>query len=198
MESNAVGTVNGPITVNFLFSDNVSGFGADRFTVNGGTLVAGSFVQITAREYTAQIAPFANAANTIVVEVYPTAFKDATGTVSNTQTYRLFQPYDTVVPVPWVIFSDPVPSLIATGPLTLTMTFNLDIGDSFVEDDLYTTGATLSDFVRVSATVYTVRVSPLPGSRQMYVELPPGAVTAAAVGGVSNPRAWQWVKFLQP
>jgi hypothetical protein len=196
MDSNATGTVNGPITVNFLFSDAVTGFAADRFLVNGGSVVAGSFTQITPREYSVQIAPFANSAGTIRLEVYPTAFKDATGTVSNTITYRFSQPYDTVVPVPWVTFSDPLGNLLwTTGPLVLTMTFNIEISSSFTEDALFTTGATLSEFTRVSGTVYTVKVTPLAGSRWAFVELPQGAVSAAA-GGATNPRSWQWAKII--
>lgn len=196
MESNAVGTVNGPITINFLFSDAVTGFGADRFLLNGGSVVAGSFTQITPREYTVQVTPFANSTGTIRLEVFPTAFKDATGTVSNTVTYRFAQPYDTVVPVPWVTFSDPLGNLLwTTGPLVLTMTFNIEISAAFNEEALYATGVTLSEFNRVSGTVYTVKVTPLSGARWAFVELPPGAVSAVA-GGATNPRGWQWAKII--
>jgi hypothetical protein len=198
MESNAVGTVNSPITINFLFSDAVSGFGADRFRLNGATVVAGSFTQITPREYTVQVTPFANSVGTIRLDVLPTAFKDATGTVSNSVLYQFSQPYDTFVPVPFVTFSDSLGSLLwTTGPVLVTMTFNIEISSAFTEEALYTTGATLSEFTRVSGTVYTVKVTPLSGARMVFLELPPGAVSAVAGGG-TNPRGWQWVKFVAP
>jgi hypothetical protein len=196
MESNAVGTVSGPITINFLFSDAVSGFGADRFLLNGATVVAGSFTQITPRDYTVQVMPFANSVGTIRLEVYPTSYKDATGAVSNTVSYRFSQPFDTVIPVPWVTFSDSLGGLLwSTGPVTLTMTFNIEISSAFTEEALFTTGATLSEFTRVSGTVYTVKVTPLGGARLVFLELPPGAVSAVA-GGATNSRPWQWVKFI--
>ncbi|MBU6272157.1 MAG: hypothetical protein KGQ67_12695 [Betaproteobacteria bacterium] len=194
MESNAVGTVNGPITINFLFSDTVTGFGADRFLLNGAKVVAGSFTQITPREYTVQVAPLANSTGTIQLEVFPTAYKDATGTVSNTVTYRLSQPYDTLVLVPYATFNDSLGGLPWTiGPVVVTMTFNTEITNSFSEETLYATGATLSEFTRVSGTVYTVKVTPLSGARLVYVELPPRSVTAVT-GGATNPNGWQWLK----
>ncbi len=196
MESNAVGTVNGPITVNFLFSDAVTGFGADRFLLNGARLVAGSFTQITPREYTMQVTPFANSTGIIQLEVFPTAYKDATGTVSNTVTYRFSQSYDTVVPVPWVTFTDSIGGLLWTsGPVVVTMTFNIEISSTFTEEALYTTGATLSEFTRVSGTVYTVKVSPISGARLIILEVPPGALSAVA-GGATNTRVWQWAKLV--
>ncbi|MEI8302792.1 MAG: Ig-like domain-containing protein [Burkholderiales bacterium] len=198
MESDAVGTVSEPITINFLFSDAVSAFGADRFLLNGARVVEGSFTQITPREYTVQVAPFANSSGTIRLDVFPTAYKDASGTVSNTVTYRFSQPYDTSVLVPYATFRDSLGDLLWTvGPVLLTMTFNTEISTAFTEEALYTTGATLSEFTRVSGTVYTVKVTPLSGARSMFVKLPPGAVSAV-MGGATNPRSWSWTKFVAP
>jgi hypothetical protein len=196
IEGSVVGVAAGPVDVSFRFSDAVGAFGADRFLVNGGRVVAGSFVMASPREYTVQIAPFEGREGSIEVEVFPTAFRDATGTVSNTLAYRFSQPYDTRRPEPWVTWSDSQPGLFASGALTVTITFSEDVGTSFEPDDLFVTGATVSDFTRVSATVYTVVATPLPGARLMTIELPAGAVSAAVPNGLSNSRPWEWVKLL--
>jgi hypothetical protein len=97
-----------------------------------------------------------------------------------------------------VTFSDSLGGLLwTTGPVMLTMSFNIEISSAFTEEALFTTGATLSEFTRVSGTVYTVKVTPLSGARMVFLELPPGAVSAVA-GGATNPRSWQWVKFIAP
>lgn len=196
IKSNVVGTIEEPFTVAFVFSGAVSGFGADRFLLNGGRIVAGSFTQVTPSEYTVQITPFANGQGTVSIEVYASSYKDSTGTVSNTQAYNFSQAYDTRTPEPWVTFTDSQPGLFASGAVTVTMTFNLDVGTSFTIDDLFVTGATVSAFTQVSATVYTVLVTPLAGARNMTIEIPAGAFTAAVPNGVANARPWDWFKFI--
>jgi hypothetical protein len=78
---------------------------------------------------------------------------------------------------------------VAAGPFTLTFTFNLDIGDSFVTNDVVVTNATGGALAKVSATVYTMQVTPpLATTGVCIIEVPPGAVTAAGTG-VSNSRS---------
>jgi hypothetical protein len=194
----AVGVATGPVDLSFLFSDPVSGFGEKRFLVNGGRIVPGSFVAVSPREYTAQIVPFEDRRGTIEIEVFPTAFLDASGQVTNTLTYRFAQPYDTLRPEPWLVYTDSQPGLFASGAVTVTMTFNLDVGNAFGPDDLFVTGATLERFTRVSATVCTVVAVPLPGARSMSIELPTGAVTADVPNGIANSRPWEWFKLVTP
>lgn len=195
IETDTAGTATGPVLVSFLFSDSVTAFGATRFQLNGARVVAGSFIEVTPREYTVVVTPFENTSGVIELVVFPTAFKDKTGTAYNTATYRLTQPFDTRLPIPWVTFSDSQPGAFAVGPVVLTMTFNLDVADSFAAGDLFVLGATLSGFTRVSATVYTMTVTPLPGARIQEVTLREGTVTAAVPNGQTNSRSWQWLKI---
>lgn len=196
IRSNAIGTVDAPFEVRFSFSGAVTAFGGDRFLLNGGRLVPGTFTQVSPSEYTVQITPFENSAGEIRIEVFATAFKDATGTAYNTETYRFVQAYDTIRPEPWVSFTDSQPGLLASGPVTVTMHFNLDVGPSFSLEDLYIVGGVASAFTRVSATVYTLVMTPLPEARSMEIELPAGAVTAAVPNGVANSRSWAWFKLM--
>lgn len=198
IRSNAIGTVDAPFDVSFSFSGAVTAFGADRFLLNGGRQVPGSFTQVSASEYTVQITPFENSAGEIRIEVFATAFKDGAGTAYNTETYRFTQPYDTLRPEPWVSFTDSQPGLLASGPVTVTMQFNLDVSPSFALEDLYIVGGLASGFTRVSATTYTLVMTPLPEARSMEIELPEGAVTAAVPNGVANSRSWSWFKFMVP
>lgn len=49
---------------------------------------------------------------------------------------------------------------IADGPVTFTFTFNEDVGSTFTIDDFLVTGGTVGAFTRVSATQYTLLVTP--------------------------------------
>lgn len=80
---------------------------------------------------------------------------------------------------------------------TLTITFGLDVGDSFELSDLAVTNATPNAFTKVSATEYTVQLTPPTGARVLItVTLPAGSVTA--VGGSANNRDGSWGKVYLP
>lgn len=193
LTSNAGEVAGGVFTVRFEFSAAVAAFptGSLAFALQGGRQVAGSFKSLSATVFTVDIEPHAQAAGTLLLTVPAGAFADATGKASNTVPYSLTQAYNTVLP-------DTEPSVEmtsalagdATGPFTVNITFNLDIGDSFALDDLRVTGATASALTRLSGTRYTVLLTPPAGSSGLaIVELLQGAVTAVSSGQV-NGRGW--------
>jgi hypothetical protein len=192
ISSNVPDVAEGRVTFRFEFSSEPRAFPATGlpFAMKGGKTVVGSFTKINATLYTVQIDPDANAAGVIQITVPAGAFSEATGQVSNTTAYSFAQRYDTRVPVtePTAEITSDVTG-VAAGPFTLTFTFNLDIGDSFVTNDVVVTNATGGALAKVSATVYTMQVTPpLATTGVCIIEVPPGAVTAAGTG-VSNSRS---------
>lgn len=196
IDSNVAGTTTTTFLVSFQFSDAVSGFASNRFLVTNGSIVAGSFTAVSSREYTVLISPRANSSGSVEIEVFPSAFANAQGTVQNTNTYRFSQPFDTTVTEPWLRYTDDASGVFVSAPLTLTMTFNVDVGTSFSLDKLFVLGATPSNFTQVSETVYTLRLTPEAGARLMSVELPAGAVTANVVNGIANRVPWRWDRLI--
>jgi hypothetical protein len=104
--------------------------------------------------------------------------------------YSFAQAYNTVLPdtEPRVEIKSAL-SGDATGPVTLNIAFNLDVGDSFALADLKVTGATASALTKVSGTAYTVLLTPPTGTGLAIVELLQGSVTAVS-SGVVNGRSW--------
>jgi len=67
-------------------------------------------------------------------------------------------PSDTTPPT--VAITDSVSATTATGPVTFTFTFSEDVGSSFVTADVTATGGTKAALTKVSATSYTLVVTP--------------------------------------
>jgi hypothetical protein len=193
------GVIGGDTPVSFKFGAAVAGFEASRVLLDGGTFKPGSFVQVSPVEYAAVIVPRDNARGTLTVGVPPNGFFDASYTNGNQVNCSASRPYDTVrAPTePFVSFSDDAPSGVTAGPVRVTVTFNLDVGDSFTVNKLLLTNATASDFIRVSATEYRMVLTPVTRG-VMILDIPAGAVTAAVQGGTSNSRGWQWGKIHLP
>lgn len=190
--SNVPDVAEGRVTLRFEFSSEPAAFasGSLPFAMTGGKTVAGSFTKVTPTVYTVQIDPNANTLGVIQITVPAGAFFDVTGKVSNTTAYSFAQRYDTRVPD-----TEPVAEITtdvvgqAAGPFKVTFTFNLDVGNSFVASDVLVSNATAGTFTKVSATVYTLQITPPAATAGIcIVEVPPGAVTAVA-SGVSNARS---------
>lgn len=196
IDSNVAGTANTTFMLSFQFSAAVSGFAVNRFQVTNAQIVAGSFTAVSTSEYTVLLTPNANSSGTIEVTVFASAFGNAAGTALNTSVYRFSQAYDTSVTEPWLRYTDDAPGVFVSAPLTLTMTFNVDVGTSFDLDKLFVLGATPSAFTKVSSTVYTLRLAPEAGARLMTVELPVGAVTANVANGIPNRTSWRWDRLV--
>jgi hypothetical protein len=193
ISSNVPDVAEGRVTVRFEFSSEPAAFasGALPFTMSGGKTVAGSFSKVSATLYTVQIDPNANTQGVIQITVPAGAFTDVTGKAGNTTAYAFAQRFDTRVPdtEPRVDMAVNVTGL-AAGPFTVTFTFNVDVGDSFVASDVIVTNAMAGALTKVSSTVYTMPVAPPSGTSGVCViEVPTGAVTGLA-SGVTNARAW--------
>lgn len=156
--------------------------------------MAGSFKSVSTSVFTVDIEPNAQSSGSLLLTVPIGAFSDVTGKASNTVPYYFGQAYNTVLPdtEPRVTEMKSSAAEDATGPFTVTISFNLDVGDSFTLDDLDVTGATASALTKLSPTVYTVLVSPPTGVGSLvFVKLQQGSVTAVA-SGVTNSRDWGW------
>ena len=180
-------------TVRFEFSAPVAAFpsGSLPFALQGGKQVAGSFKSLSATVFTVDIEPNSQSTGTLLLTVPAGAFADATGKASNTVPYSFSQAYNTVLPDtdPRVEMKSAVAG-DATGPFTVNITFNLDVGDSFTLADLKLTSATASALTKLSATTYTVLVTPPTGTAGLAIlELLQGSVTAVS-SGVANSRSW--------
>ncbi len=200
ISSNISGIASGPVTIHFQFSAGVAPFpsGSLPFTLRGGRQVPGSFTSLSAREFTVIITPNANTSGAIELSVPPGAFSDATGRVSNTSAYNFAQAFDTAISptVPWVDISSNLQGS-ANGPITLTFSFNMDVGSSFTLDKLILGDLTAGNLIKLSPTVYTLVVTPPANSRgTAIVTLPEGAVTDA-LSGLPNTRDFGYVFFYQ-
>ena len=206
ISSNVAGTASGPVTLRFKFSADVAAFpsGSLPFTMVGAKQVANSFTKLSASEFTTVIQPDVNRAGMIDITVPAGAFSDATGRASNTKSYPFSQSYNTVVPdtEPRVDISGGAST--PSGQFTITLNFNIDVGNSFTLDKLSLTvlgssdplaKASASTLIKVSPTVYTAVITPTSSaSGLVLVTLPKGAVTGL-VSGVSNSRDWQYGFF---
>jgi hypothetical protein len=195
ISTNAGSTVGAVFTVRFEFSAPVAAFpsGSLPFALQGGRVVAGSFQSLSATVFTVDIAPNSQSAGTVLLSLPAGAFADATGQSTNAVAYNFSQAFNTVLPdtVPWVDMKTAAAG-DATGPFTVNITFNLDVGNSFTLDDLKVTNATPSDLSKVSATNYTLLLTPPTGSSSLaVVELLQDSVVAVS-SGASNTRSWAY------
>ena len=98
-------------------------------------------------------------------------------------------PPETVPPT--LTITDSEAGATATGPVTFTFTFSEDVGTSFTAEDVLVTGGTAGTLTKVSATVYTMEVTPTPGATgtmtvnvaaNKFADLALNANTASASG----------------
>lgn len=188
------GAATGPFQVSFVFSGDVAGFGQSSFTVQRGTVVAGSFKQVSAREFAVTINPPANAMGVTAVRVPAGSFSTVGSLVTNPVSYEFSKAFDTIKPVtePTASFSHVMQGASARPPALVTITFDIDV-QPFTLDKLEISGATASAFTRVSAREYTLVLTPPPQTTGvMVVNLPEGAVTGAVQGGAPNSRPYSY------
>jgi hypothetical protein len=192
------GVAAGPFQVDFVFSNDVAGFSQSSLRLQSGTVVEGSFKQVSSRQFAVMINPPANATGVTVLKVFTGSFTSVGSFLTNTTTYEFSKAFDTIQPV-----TDPAadcsyvylggPAGVAKPPVRVTISFSIDV-QPLTLDKLVIVGGTASDFTRVSARVYTMvltpppQVPPVAGTMTVYV--PEGAVTGAVPGGVSNSRGY--------
>lgn len=200
ISSDTPGDATGPFTLRFTFSAAVSNFATNRILITNGALGGAALVQLSDTLYTLRVTPTANRQDVLTVEVLAGAFKDATGTASSPVAYRFGQRIDTVVVnnEPVLTISNSTAANIATGPVTFTFDFSLDVGDSFEAGDIRPDAGTLSDFTRVSATRYTVLLTlPAATSGLMTLTVEAGAFLST-VGVPSQQDYTNAVVFIIP
>ncbi len=156
------------LTATFTFSEAVTGFAIGDVTVTGGA--AGAFTAVSATVYTLAVTP-ADGSN-VKVEVAANAATDGLNTgpasaVSATATWDAAAPTVEIGGVPAKINSRTV--------LTATFTFSEAV-TGFAIGDVTVTGGAAGAFTAVSATVYTLAVTPADGSN-VKVEVAADAAT---------------------
>nr|WP_233710065.1 Ig-like domain-containing protein [Aestuariicella albida] len=147
------GTATGDVTYTFTFDEAVTGFAASDITVTGGT--KGTFTAVSATEYTLVVTPDSNSTTNITVDVAADVATDAAGN-GNTAASQSVQAVDTVLPA--VTITDDTAGT-ATGDVTYTFTFDEAV-TGFAASDITVTGGTKGAFSAVSATEYTLVVTP--------------------------------------
>jgi hypothetical protein len=193
------GAATGPFQVSFVFSGDVAGFSQSSLRLQRGTVVEGSFRQVSSREFSVSINPQANSMGVTVLRVLPASFSTVGSLLTNSVAYEFSKAFDTIKPVtePTANFS-----YVFLGadrpPVRVTITFDIDV-KPFTLDQLDISGGTASAFTRVSAREYTLVLTPPPQvSGLMLVNVPEGAVTGDVPGGVSNTRPYsQGVIYVQ-
>lgn len=195
------GAATGPFQVDFVFDGDVANFSQNSFTLSGGTVAAGSFKQINARQFTVTINPRENAMGNVLMRVGGGAFTAVGSLLTNTVSYEFSKAYDTIKPPtePTPTFGHVWQGAAYASPATVTITFDIDV-QPFTLDALTVSTATASTFTRVSARVYTLVLSPPSQvSGVMTLTLPEGSVVGAVTGGVATTRPYSYhVLFLTP
>jgi hypothetical protein len=189
------GAATGTFQVDFVFNGDVAGFSQDKISLSRGTLVAGSFKQLNAREFTALITPPSNSSGVTTVQVRAGSFTALGSLLTNVIGYEFSKPYDTVKPGP----TEPTPTfshvMRGTGSqqsALVTIVFDIDV-EPFTVDKIQVASATVSDFTRVSAREYRLVLTPPgPVSALMLMALPEGSVKGAVVGGTFTSQSYQY------
>lgn len=184
------GAATGPFQVSFVFSNDVTGFSQSSLRLQRGTVVDGSFRQVSAREFAVTINPQANAMGVTVLRVPVGSFSTVGSLLTNPITYEFSKAFDTIKPVtePTASFGHVMQGVSGRPPALVTITFDIDV-QPFTLDKLEISGATASAFTRVSAREYTLVLTPPPQvTGVMVVNVPEGAVTGAVPGGVASTR----------
>ena len=189
LTSSATGTVTGPVTLTFKFSEAVNGFTVDSVNVTGAS--KGTFTAVSASEYTLLVSPTANAKGSLTVSVANTGVKDSAGNaLGGVADYS--QAYDTtvdnMVPTVTATVTDNVPGT-ANGPVTYTIAFSEGV-KGFDASKLSLTGGILSGFAaNADGKTYTVVATPdltTTGTLQLSVN-PSGVTDLAGNAMVSVP-----------
>ena len=142
---------NAAFMVTITFDEDVTGFVEADITVGNGT--TGSFTTISATEYTAMITPTAD--GNVTVDVAAALAIDA-ATNPNDAATQFSVVYDFTKPDVTItaVAADPI-----NAPFTATVTFTEDV-TGFVESDITVGNGTTGSFTAVSATEYTVEITP--------------------------------------
>ena len=149
--SSAADPINGTFTTTFTFSEAITGFAIGDIALNNAS--ASNFTAITTTVYTALITPTMDGA--ITVDVAANVAQDA-ATNGNTMATQFSITADLTNPT--VLISSTAADPI-NGAFTSTFTFSEAV-TGFVVADITLNNASASNFTAISATVYTVLITP--------------------------------------
>lgn len=192
ISSDVPGDATGPFTVRFSFSAAVSNFATNRILITNGFLNGATVTKLSDTVYTLVVTPTSNRQDLLTLQVLAGAFQDATGTASSLTAYSFSQRIDTVVvsSEPLLTISNSAAgSVLATGPVTFTFDFSLDVGTSFTADDIVLSVGTVTSFIRVSGTRCTAVVN-LPAGTSGVLRLDVLAGVFSSTAGVASQQAY--------
>jgi hypothetical protein len=169
------------VTFTITFTEAVNGLTAEGISVSNAT--KGAFTKVDGRTYTLVGTPTANSSGTITVEVMANAARDAAGN-GNTASEPFNQPFDTAAP--GLSINSSVAG-IANGEVTYTFLFTEAVM-GFDATDVTLTGATAGNFSPVSASEYTIVVTPAANSTGT-IDVAVAADAATDVAGNGNTAA---------
>ncbi|KYG74989.1 gliding motility-associated-like protein [Roseivirga ehrenbergii] len=149
--STAANPINGAFTTTFTFSEAVTGFVVGDITVANGT--ASNFASTSATVYTALITPTTDGA--VTVDVSANVAQDA-ATNGNIAVAQFSLTADLTSPTVAITSTAANP---INGAFTTTFTFSEAV-TGFVVGDVTLNNASASNFTAISATVYTVLITP--------------------------------------
>ncbi len=188
ISSDAPGDATGPFTVRFTFGAAVSNFATSRILITNGFLNGSTVTKLSDTVYTLAVTPTSNRQDLLTLQVLAGAFQDSTGTASSLVAYSFSQRIDTVVagnePLLTITHSA-AGSVQATGPVTFTFDFSLDVGTSFTADDIVLSVGTVTSFTRASGTRSTAVVT-LPAGTSGLLRLDVEAGAFASTAGVAS------------
>ena len=145
-------TNNSPFTVNFTFSEDVTGFALGDISVGNGT--ASNFTTNSASSYSADITP--SGEGTVTVDVAANVCADAVGN-NNTAASQFSIEYDVTAPTTSITSSESDPT--SNSPFVVDITFSEDV-TGFVLGDISVGNGAASNLVVNSASSYSVDITP--------------------------------------
>ena len=151
ISANEVAT--GDITYTFTFLEPVSGFTVEDVSVTNG--IKGTFTQVSEKVYTLVVTPTDESTDNLSVSVDANKFKDlaSNDNIASDTTVQKVNTKNAVITI-----TDNTEST-ATSDVTYTFTFNEDV-TGFTVDDIIVQNGTKGTFTQVSASVYTLVVTP--------------------------------------
>jgi subtilisin-like proprotein convertase family protein len=170
-------------TLTFKLSEPSSTFTQAGVYPTGGTI--SGWRRIDSTTYQVTFTPLADTTGTAYVVVYDGAFSDAAGNpnVGDAGCIIRYLAVDTVAPA--VAIATTSAQLKKDEAATLTFTLSKP-STTFTVEDVYPTGGSVSDFTRVSPSLYTCRFSPSPTTRTGYVVVYDNTFTDIAGNGVRS------------
>ncbi|NJK70575.1 MAG: hypothetical protein HC941_32420, partial [Microcoleus sp. SU_5_3] len=178
-------TVTGLFSVTATFNEDVVGF--DNTDLTAANATVSNFVKVDAKTYTFDVTP--TASGNVTVDIPAAKATDAAGN-NNTAATQLTRtanitPIDDITP-PNVVLTSTSPTTV-TGLFNVTATFNEDV-TGFDNTDPTVANATVSNFVKVDAKIYTFDVTPT-ADGNVTVDIP--AAKATDTAGNNNTAATQ-------